>query len=175
MMNHSKFSGGQTLIEIVVTLSVVIGLTSLLIMYNRTGQRIARLPRAAERLVFDIRKAQDYALTVREFAPGEVPCAYGVNFQVDTDTYTIFADRAADCVSANGVMDPGEAVEVIRMEEGVVVQASNISTARFVPPSANTAFLPPGVTVGRITLALRDDPTFRRTVTISSLGQVSLE
>lgn len=173
-MKSQKLSRGQTLIEIIVTLSVVVGLTSLLILYNRTGQRIARLPRAAERMVFDIRKAQNYALTVREFQAGEVPCAYGINFVVGAGGYTIFADRAPDCAAANGVMDPGEEVETITMEEGVIVQSANISVARFVPPSAATAFTPGSETIGRITLALAGDPSYTRTVTITKLGQISL-
>lgn len=175
MPHSTSCDKGQTLIELVVTISVILGLTSLLIAYNRTGQRIARLPRAAERLIFDIRKAQNYALAIREFAPGNVPCAYGVNFITGANSYAIFADLAADCAAANGVMDAGEIVEEIRMEEGVVVRSSNISTVRFIPPSAGTAFMPSATMLGRVTLGFAEDLGFTRTITISRLGKVSLE
>jgi Tfp pilus assembly protein FimT len=166
---------GQTLAEIVVTLAVISGLTSLLVIYNRRGEDITRVPRQAERLVFDLRKAQNYALSVREFAPGEIPCAYGINFVVGSNTYTIFADRDSNCFLANGIMDPGEEVEVITMEQGVIIQSANVSTVRFVAPSGNAEFVPWSALLGRITLALSNNPSFSRTVTVSRVGGISLQ
>jgi hypothetical protein len=176
-MKQNLNARGQTLIEIIVTIAVIVGLMSLLITYNRTGQRIQSLGRVAEKAVFDIRKAQNYTLAVREFPPGsgEIPCGYGLNFVVGSNSYTIFADRASDCSAANGVMDAGEEVEVIKMEEGIVIHAANISTVVFRPPSADTFFVPPGVSLGIVTFSIGGNPSFTRSVTINRLGRIQVE
>jgi Tfp pilus assembly protein FimT len=169
-----KSSMGQTLIELLVVTSIIIGLTSLLILYNRSGERIFRLNSAAQKLVFDIRRAQNFALAVREVAPEEIPCSYAVNFTAGSSDYQIFADRALNCATANLIMDPGEEVENIVMEEGVIIQSSNIQAIHFVPPHAKVKFLPSGITEGIITLSLSDNPTITRSVRVTSAGDVSI-
>lgn len=175
---RSKNLGGQTLIEVLVTTAVMVGLMSMLIVYNRTGQRIQTLSRVAEKAVFDIRKAQNFALTIREFQPGEVPCAYGVHFIAGTDYYTIFADRAQDCANADGRMDPtNEVVDRVALEEGIIIHSTNISDVTFRPPTADTSFhrpLAPGA-LAAITFSIGGDESFLRTVTINELGRVQLE
>ncbi len=173
----AKNLSGQTLIEVLVTTAVMVGLMSMLIVYNRTGQRIQTLSRVAEKAVFDIRKAQNYALTLREFQPGEVPCAYGVNFASGDRHYTIFADRAAICANANGRMDgEHERVDRVDLEEGIIIHSTNISDVTFRPPTADTLFRPsvPG-NLAVITFSIGGDESFIRTVTINELGRVQLE
>jgi type II secretory pathway pseudopilin PulG len=178
MKRRFKSGGGFTLIEIMVTMTVLIALTSILIVYNRTGQRIQNLERAAEKAVFDIRRAQGYALGVREFRPGEIPCAYGVNFIPGDDRYTIFADRAENCANANSLMDPGEAVATIIMEQGIVIHSSNVSSILFRPPTADAHSMPGAVLEtgqARIEFSIGGDAAFTKTITINSLGRIQVE
>jgi Tfp pilus assembly protein FimT len=177
MKRRFKSGGGFTLIEVMVTMTVLIGLMSILIVYNRTGQRIQNLERAAEKAVFDIRRAQGYALGVREFMPGEIPCAYGVNFVPGDDRYTIFADRVPPgnpCSAANNIMDPNETVVTIIMEHGIVIHSANISDVLFRPPAAEAVFTP-SVALAEITFSIAGDPAFTRTITINSLGRIQVE
>lgn len=181
---NSKFRRsvtGQTIIELIVTLSVIVGLISILIIYNRTGQRVVRVPRAAEKLAFDLRRAQNYALTVREFA-GEIPCAYGIHFDVGQNQYILFADllTGSDCTSANGQRAPGgsEDVEAIKMEEGVIVMSStnDVSDIVFVPPSATVSFFPSfPVGPASITLGFQGGiPSITKTVRVNRVGRVNV-
>lgn len=197
-VNHSGSTRGFTLVEMMVVIGVMVVILALVIVYNRAGDRVHRLPRVAEKMAFDIRRARDYALTLREFSPGVVPCAYGVSFDTRTTTdpahnipfnqrYIIFADLVGagqDCRVADFTrnLNGSEDVEVIRIEGGIAIGSSNVHTVIFTPPSGGVSLSQfffgiriPLLVNGEVRLfAVGSDPLVTRAVMINNAGRIDV-
>jgi len=178
-MKINDRSKGQTVIELLVTLSVVVGLTTILIVYGRAGQRVSNVTRAAEALVFNLRRVQDYALNVRRVG-SEVPCAWGIHFDQGQNSYIIFQDLPAagsSCSSANYRYDGGaEGVETVNMEQGVIISSTNGPTdITFKPPAADVDTRPvPNTFPAEITLGATG-LSFTRTISVNRVGQIQVK
>ena len=128
---------GFTLVELMVVVSII-GLLSVVVFANyRAGEKQFALQRSAHKLAQDIRRAQNMAMSAKEFQ-GQVPSRYGIEFGKDRDYYILFAD-----LNDNGKYEPGSPdieVEKITFEKGVRIQEL------FTPASETTvwvAFKPP--------------------------------
>lgn len=90
-MNKQK--KGFTTIELIVTISIlVIITTAIFIKYPAFRQSIS-LKRTAQEIALTIRQAQVYGLSVKEFQPGtSIFSGYGVHFESGTDSFILFAD-----------------------------------------------------------------------------------
>lgn len=184
---NSEFAAGQTLIEIVVSLGVILWISSMLVLYNRRGEATSALGREQQRLILDLRRVQDYALTTREFTPpggvAEIPCGYGIHFDANSSQYIIFADRAtgADCGSENFIRNPAgacpngnEDVECVQLERSVKILSSNVTDIVFSPPAPKTHFSPGGQTEALITLALADNSSITARVRVNMSGEIAV-
>lgn len=89
---------GFTIFELLVSTSIIIMLTALFLAnYHGTGQK-ADLNTAAQALASDIRRAQSYALGLKEFEGSTPDGGWGVHFQEGNNFYIIFADDDSDGV-----------------------------------------------------------------------------
>jgi type II secretory pathway pseudopilin PulG len=59
--------------------------------YRQSGQQFA-LQRSASKLALDIRRAQEMAMSAKEFNGMIPPGGYGVYFKINENWYTLFAD-----------------------------------------------------------------------------------
>jgi len=171
---------GQTLVEILVGLSVVAILSSLLVLYSRTGELQTSLLRESEKLVLNIRRAQDLALLAQEFkGTGRIPCGYGVHFDADAREYYLFADLAPAGEACAGNADRiraasgAEDLEVIRLEAGLKISARTASDIVFVPPEPTTIITPPAAEAVT-TLTIVRQPSLERQIKVTSAGQVTI-
>lgn len=90
-MFHEK---GFTLIELMVSIAIVGILASIVTANTRFGDRQQALTQAAQKLVLDLRKAQNSAL-----APGaETDCIYGLKIDSES-SYFIYKRSDAECLS----------------------------------------------------------------------------
>ncbi|MBI1975185.1 MAG: hypothetical protein HYS57_02375 [Parcubacteria group bacterium] len=181
MKPDRNFTTGQTLIEMVVSLGIVLVLLSMLILYSRQGESSAKLLRERQKLVFNLRRAQDFALGTREFTVGEIPCGYGIHFDADTTRYFIFADRLVGGGSCSGSFagknqrnpNRSEDVERVDLEKGIEVLTTNVDDIVFTPPEPKTNFLPP-VAEALITLSLETGASVTASVKVTSQGEVAI-
>ncbi len=90
-MNRQK--KGFTTIELIVTISIlVIITTSIFISYPTFRQNIS-LKRTAQEIALTIRQAQVYGLSTKEFQPEtSIFSGYGVHFESGSDSFVLFAD-----------------------------------------------------------------------------------
>lgn len=111
-MNKQK--KGFTTIELIVTISIlVIITTAIFIKYPAFRQSIS-LKRTAQEIALTIRQAQVYGLSVKEFQPGtSIFSGYGVHFESGTDSFILFAD-----IDNNKTYDVGENVQVFQIQTG---------------------------------------------------------
>ena len=128
VMRHKGF----TLLELAVVTSIMVMLTAVVFANFPKFNRMLTVRREADKLTLALRKAQAYALAVREFNPAyaddpfcENPPVrfppYGVSFSMaDNKKYLIFGD--ADC---NDIYTAGsnEQVEVFTLAREVVIKS----------------------------------------------------
>jgi len=65
--NKNKKYQGFTLIEMLVTLSIIVIMSSVLIVYSRNGEKVGQLNRAIERLSFDVRRMASMSMQTKQF------------------------------------------------------------------------------------------------------------
>lgn len=121
-----KFSPrGFTLIEILVVIAIIILLSGIIFSNYRSGESQFALLRSAHKLTQDIRRAQEMAMSMREY-PGPIPKGYGVYFNFATATqYLIYRDISEP---TNKRYDRNEEIETLFVEKGVKISKISLST-----------------------------------------------
>jgi len=187
---------GFTLVELMVTVSII-GLLSVVVFANyRAGEKQFALQRSAHQLAQDIRRVQNMAMATAECPGGTgcagiVPSGYGIILRRPADwkyKYRLYADIDGD----NAFSDSNDTViELIDLEKGVFIKAIR----RPSPPNPNFTwgcinFKPPDPIVNislrdpdaysaqlwtKITLALESDDTKIKTVKINAVGLIEIE
>lgn len=97
---------GFTLLEVLVTLSIVVIVASLIFANYPKFKEGISLKKTSQEIALTIREAQNYALSVKEFE-GKYE-SYGVHFEISSPkSYFIFSDLNGD----NKYDSPGEKVK----------------------------------------------------------------
>jgi prepilin-type N-terminal cleavage/methylation domain-containing protein len=146
MFLNKKNRNGFTLVEMLVSLSIVaVIMLTVLFNYSSFNDRLA-LSSAAQELAVSIRQAQTYGLTVREVKSntGLFDKAYGVYFNKnDPSNYYLFVDSLL-VDPANKKYDVGsgtcgsvttECVEKLTLRNGVII--SNVCNASTCSPGGS--------------------------------------
>lgn len=165
---------GLTLIELVVTMTIVSLVMGALLVMSRSGEAQAALMRSAQKLVLDISRQQSSAMSAKEVR-GEVPCGYGVHLDFWAGSYILFADRGiqADCSDQDFRLSPGEQISVSNFETGIVISGSNNSDIVFNPPEPQVHFFPGAAPAEIILQSSRTGQTRRVIVTLA--GQIYIQ
>ena len=189
--NNRRLPSSFTLIEVLVTISIIAILTGIFFVNYRSGQQQFTLQRAANKLAQDIRRTEAMAIESKKCSPPPVSCpsgggvpAGGYGFYVDKsswpDRYFIYADNSAISQCYN----LGEAIETIYLEKGVIIKDLNPGN-----PSFSVNFLPPDPTINFkyqdctdiiqnsviITIALETDNSKTKTITVNKAGLVEID
>ena len=129
-------SRGFTLIELLVVTAIIIVLTALTLPNYRIGDQQLALQRSVHKLAQDLRRAQEMAVSVKEFN-GQTPAGYGIYLDRDEPSkYILFADLDGD-QQYSGV---SEKVEEINLEKNIEIGALDPIA---LDSSLNISFLPP--------------------------------
>ena len=174
-------NNGFTLAELLVVTGIILLLTALILPNYRAGERSLALQRSAHKLSQDLRRAQEMAMSAKEFE-GQVHPRYGVEFDMNSslNSYIIFAD-----VNDNGKREPADQiVETIDLEKKVTIQqlftgeppvSQNKIWITFKPPDPITEIRDPsagGLSLAGIQL-VADNQT--RTIKINKAGLIYVE
>ena len=195
---------GFTLVEVLVTISIIVIMTGIVFISYRTGQQQLTLQRTASKLSQDIRRVAAMATEAQvcisppgpsscPSSPGGVPAGgYGlyVSRRVEfRDRYFIYADDDTlpkpHCYNVPG--DPVETMETIYLEKGVYIK--NLSSSY---ENLSINFLPPdpmielknqsgGIcgdiseNIAAITIALESDDSKTKTITVNKAGLVEID
>jgi len=133
-----------SLIELLVSLSIIAILTTLFLSNYRSANRRTDLVMTAQILVTDIRYAQANSLGLVKYEGAMPGGGWGVHFsssEPNNNRYIIFADD-----NDNGLYDDGEANEslggrLVYLPNNIIIEELNLGgTAR---AEANITFLPP--------------------------------
>ncbi len=134
-----------TLIELLVVVSIIVLMTALTLPNYRSGNNQLALQRSIHKMAQDLRMAQEYAISAKEFN-GAVPAGYGAYFDLDQpNSYIIFADLIPADQEYSGI---NEKVEEINLETNIIltdlvpVTPQKSLTIIFVPPNPTIVFKP---------------------------------
>jgi len=175
-MNFKRKSKAFTLIEMMVTLSIVTLLAVMVLVYSRQSERVTNLIRDSDKMVFELRRAQNLAmLTLQQSISSSPACGWGI--YVDKNTlpqtqYILFTDFCN--LGTRGQYDSGEEFEIINVLKGVQIIDVNVSSITFVPPEPQTKFylnLIEGENASiKMCLETKSDACY--TIYVSSAGQI---
>jgi len=182
-MNRIRKNGaGFTLIETLVVIFVIGAISSIMIVNWRKNESQYQLQRAAQEIMQNIRKAQDYALNGKKmdwpgYPDGRVPRSYGVQLEADKRDYFIYGD----CVGNVGYQNPEDLKETYtQIETGIEIDSLGRSTLDviFSVPDGFVSFNNPPTTSATITIK-RTGKTcpsaYCRNIIVRKTGEISIE
>lgn len=176
---HS-FRTGFTAVELIISLGVVTLLTSLLILYNRTGQDQLALFAERAKLLGVISEAK--ALTIQTFAETSPPCGYGVRIPppANNNVYHLFINKAndADCAAIKSgggslFLPARDSIKATHIFPSGVVFNGGPKTVLFIPPDPTVRLNPPSGGNMEIKLKTKDG-TAEAKITINEFGQITI-
>ena len=188
-MNRGE--NGYTLIEMMVIVSILSMLTTILIVYNRTGERQIIVFKEQAKIINTILRAKSLAIST--YAEGDTPCAYGIHFGKDLTgewEYRIFKDLDSsgsndNCGTADNKYDPDSehAVEENFFAEKLD-KALEFSELEFTNEFIDIVFIPPEPIVkitpppaeNEVTLTIKTPHgKVSKTIKVNSFGQITAE
>jgi len=167
---------GFTLIELLVVSGIILLMSAIIFPNYRAGEQEFAIQRSAHKLSQDLRRAEELALSAKAYpgAPPSFKGGYGVNFQINSTSYTLFADLDDD-----KVFDSGEEFEdILELEEKVKITGLSASPL-------NVVFLSPDPQVcisgncsasseAQITLSLETNPAKTKIITVNQAGLIAI-
>ena len=142
---------GFTIIEMMVTLSIVTLLTVMVLAYSRQSERVTNLIRDSDKIIYELRRAQNLAMLTLQQPSSQAICGWGIRLnkgntsdqlpQTPQTEYSLFFDLCvAGTSKGNGQYDEGETFETIKLLKGVEIFKSNVDSVVFVPPEPTIVF-----------------------------------
>lgn len=181
----NKTKAGFSLIELVVSLSIIAMITVLFMANYRSGNKRTDLIMTAQRLVSDIHLAQNNALGLVKYNE-EVPAGgWGITLDMAESGYTLFADLNAPGTSGSMSYDSdmegnvNYGARVTDFSSSVVISSLKLGSTyvsttdiTFLPPDPITNIYSAGTTSTdlEITLQEKNNPVNIKTIRINFLG-----
>ena len=138
---------GFTLLEMVVSLSIIVMMTVIFTANYHTTNRRTDLTMAAQTLVADLHLAQNNTLGLEKYN-GAVPAGgWGIHFGLNDSKYTLFADLNAPSTAGSGTYqapDEGQVdygARVTQLANGITI--TNLKDMNGFQTSDDVTFLPP--------------------------------
>lgn len=173
---------GFTLIELLVVCSIIILFSALILPNFKAGEQQFSLERSSHKLAQDIRRAEEMAMSLKEFQGGIPSGGYGIYFsqsvragEINYDIY-LYADT-----NGNEKYNGGEEIEPLSLEREVKIKevradgvSSDKTSINFKPPDPTIA-ISPGGNLTIITLSLKADSTRTKNVIVNKAGLIYVE
>ncbi|MCD6568997.1 type II secretion system protein [bacterium] len=169
---------GFTIIEMMVTLSIITVLLTMMLAYNRKAEKINYLNRAVNKVLFEVKRAQEQAMLVWQSpATSQKICGWGLYWDKNNlpqNKFILFKDFCEEGKNyGDNKYSKDEQEEVILLKE-VVITETNVESLCFVPPDPKLYFYPSlGGDRAELTLCLENQPNICYRLTISPSGQIS--
>jgi len=179
--NYRSKSKAFTLIEMLVTISIITLLTTMVISYSHVGQSINNLRRAAEQLMTDLKRAQ--SLSMLSFGPAAEYKGWGIEINEEGNGYSLiyktddgFETESSTSFRKNIYIIDGEVDNEERNEKSLGKKFL------FIPPEPTAVYIESGSIeeedvksnqVIILQLSAPDSPQYK--VIISSTGMIHKE
>jgi prepilin-type N-terminal cleavage/methylation domain-containing protein len=178
---------GFTLIELIVSISIIAMVTGIFLANYSSANRRSDLTMTSQKMVADIRVAQNYALGLARYGLSgstNVPLGgWGVHIDlVDSNfgnkKYLIFADDDGNKVYNSGEADIRSGSQITTLPTNIIIQSITSGTSAditFLPPDPLTTITGPLNTYNQLDIVLKDLKTNTiKTVRVNFLGLVEV-
>jgi hypothetical protein len=190
MSSNDDLRNGFSLLELIIICGMTVVLTSIFILYSKTGENQFILMSERAKILGAISQAK--GLSLQTYTEANSPCGYGVQIDPPTSSYFIFRNGAVtgsgnECDSIkNGVLggdytplpsgDPRDTVfgQVHKLSNGIRFPSTAVAqTILFIPPDPKTIFSP--ITAGNFTITIETNETspVEASIIINDFGQIS--
>jgi len=170
-----KTNQGFTLIETLVIIVITVFLTTIMIGFSHNGERQIALFRDQSQVASILNRAKSLSINLFSEDEADKPCAYGVHFNNNEQTFLIFKDLKTSC---NGIYDEdssGELFEKYQIDPQFKFDTT-LTDVVFIPPDPTvkiTSGSPGSPDEATIKIKL-DDKNFK-TVKITKYGQITMQ
>jgi len=175
---------GFSLIELIVGISIIAVISSLFLANYHGTKKRSELIMTAQKLVSDIRLAQNYSIGLKKFDDDDAPKGgWGVHFTTsDPENYIIFADTD----SGDGIIDgngdgiyngPDEEYEIINLPPGININSISIGSLAdisFEPPDPVTWIFDDNDSPNNLVRIKLSDGESIKTVEVNFLGLIDV-
>ncbi len=170
--------------EIMVTLGILAILTSLLILYSRTGEKRVILFKEQAKVVSSIMRTKSLAIQTfsekPDFPAGYHLCGYGLHFYND-GRFIIFRDISENCETTGERYTeraPDDPLYELVSENKLAVDLqfefpAGLTEIFFLPPEPETEITPSGPAQININLVGADTPPVG--ITVTNAGQITTQ
>jgi type II secretory pathway pseudopilin PulG len=165
---------GFTMIEMLVVFFIMILLSSVLILYSRTGENQIILFKEQARIISILNRAK--SLSTQMFSEPQPACAFGVNFSLNGNTFLIFRDSAPDCRNSDNIYsETGELFEKYQLDPKIKFGGLTLTNVIFIPPNPTT-LIDDGSNKTEATITLQTlDAGASLKVKINNAGQITTQ
>ncbi len=185
MINHKPSktnSCGVTTIEILIVTAVMLILLGSCFIGQRQREREFELQRSAFKIITDIERAREMAMSAEKFGTDVPEGGWGIHFDNSSSTsYILFADLRPDPGTDpdkiySGLSEIKETIFLGGEKERVKLDSSFTPIdIVFVPPSPDV-YLQGGTVVDEVEITIGiDDPVKTKTVIVNKAGLISAE
>ncbi len=139
-MEKLKLKKGFTLIEMLVTLSIIVIMSGVLIVYTRGSEKIGQLNRGSERLSFDVRRMASMSMQTKQVKDEDGNmrdvCGWGIHFNNDGgNKYIVFSDYCLEGQDKGDmIFEEEETQEIIKLGRNVSIIDLTMNSFIYVPP-----------------------------------------
>jgi type II secretory pathway pseudopilin PulG len=177
-----KKNFGFTIIEMLVILGVLALLSGILIVYSRSGEMASNLIRQSAKMVADINRVKNLAITntifTDSFGEEKRTCGYGIYFDItnEPNQYIIFADTSFDCNTSlhQRSSDGSNDLDVITILPSFSLEIGNVQQIFFLPPDPEIFFTTlDGSSIREAEIEIKSNTGAVIGVEVNKTGQVS--
>lgn len=173
---------GFTLIELIVSVGIMSIITGIFLANYSSANRRSDLTMTAQKMVTDIRLAQNYALGLARYGVSgstNVPLGgWGVHFSlILKDQYLIFADNDGNSIYNLNEDDLTKGAQITKLPNNIIIDSINTleldnnADVTFLPPDPITTITGSLATSSQVEIILKDIKTNAlKTVRINFLG-----
>ncbi len=173
-----KNSKGFTMIELLVTISVIGLLSGAVLLYSRKSEKIIDLNREIYDMVDNFSKVRSRSLGAKFFSKDKKVCGWGIYIpDIPANNYIIYVDlvdKEKSCRDSDLVYSgdsSGEKVERKLLENDVFITSKSFSNVLFIPPNPDVAI--DGVTTTENGILSVKAGNYQRDLKVSKSGQIT--
>ncbi len=178
---------GFTLIELLVSISIISMVTGIFLANYSSANRRTDLTMTAQKMVSDIRMAQNYALGLARYglsgSTNVPPGGWGAHFSlVASDQYLLFADNNGNAIYNTGEDDITKGAQITKLPLNIIIDSIKLANSTdnqvditFLPPDPITTITGATATSTQVDIVLKDIKTNTiKTVRVNFLGLVEV-
>ncbi len=183
-LNHNMKKTGFTLIELLVSVSIIAIVTGTFLANYNSANRRSDLTMTAQKMVTDIRLAQNYALGLARYGTSgslNVPeggWGININLQNSNNSYLIFADDDGDQIFDSTEANVAYGAQITTLPSNIIINSLSSGSRAditFLPPDPITTIKGPVSNFNQVDIVLKDLRTNSiKTVRINYLGLVEV-